>query len=415
MTLKVNNHNLTNVFGYTLYAVLCEFVVRTKKTFAVRGIVLLSMVFPFAGSGYVHAAAGDTITTTATVNYVIAGVPGSDVATASFIEDRKINFLVNQLNGGSAVPVISNMNNAVMQFSVMNSSNIVHDFILATLNTSPSPFATPVDNFDPLAGTLQTFVESGVTPGYQPAQDTAVFIDELAINASRIVYVLADMPAQATNDVAAMALVVQVAEGGAMGVEGAFINADDNSHVSPAGIFSNGATVMPAGIANFIPDSSLTMETVFNDPAGMSAEDISTNGAQDVSSNGQHSDAGAYQLMSPVNIVKTVTVIDTLGAFDPHPGATLRYQLAVTVAGNTAVDNLIISDLIPANTTYTDNSLLLNGVAQTDVVDAPTDYSRAIDILSKPVASIEVDLSQGNTVVIAPGITNIIIFEVTIN
>ena len=57
----------------------------------------------------------------------------------------------------------------------------------------------------------------------------------------------------------------------------------------------------------------------------------------------------------------------------------------------------------------------MNGVAQTDANDAPVDYSRAIDILLKPVVSIEVDLSQGGTVSVAPGVTNVIIFEVTID
>ncbi len=386
------------------------------KISSVRKIVVVpGFTFLFLTSTNIFAAAGDTITSIATVDYAVSGVPGTGNATVSFIEDRRINFLVTEFDGGSAVPVISGMNNAVMQFTVSNTGNTVQDFLLTAANTSPNPFVTPVDNFDPLAGSIQVFVESGVTPGYQVAEDTAAFIDELIVNASRVVYIISDMPGQLIGDVAAMALIAQVAEGGASSVEGAVINADSNGNVSPAGLFSNGATNMPAGIASIITDSPLTMETVFNDPAGLNSEDISTAGVQDIAANGQHSDAGAYQVMSPVNILKTVTVIDTLGGSDPHPGATLRYQLAVSVSGNTAVDNLIIADAIPANTTYSDGSLLLNGAAQTDVNDAPVDYSRAIDILSKPVVSVEVDLSQGGTVSVAPGVTNAIIFEVTIN
>jgi uncharacterized repeat protein (TIGR01451 family) len=378
-------------------------------------IVVFVFVFSFLNSTNVLAAAGDTITSIATVNYAVGGVSGAGNATASFVEDRRINFFVAESDGGSAVPVISNMNNAVMQFTVTNTGNTVHDFLLTAANTSPNPFATPAENFDPLAGTIQVFVESGTTPGYQVAEDTAVFIDELMVNASRIVYIVADMPARAIGDVAALALIVQVAEGGAVNVEGAAINADTNGNISPAGAFSNGSTNVPAGIANTVPDSPLTMETVFNDPAGLNSEDISTDGAQDIAANGQYSDAGAYQLMSPVNIIKSVTVIDTIGGTDPHPGATLRYRLEVSVSGNTQVDNLIITDVIPANTTYTDGSMSLNGVAQTDANDVPTDYSRAIDVLSKPVVSIEVDLSQGGAVAVAPGVTNVIIFEVTID
>ena len=369
----------------------------------------------FFVSDNLHAAAGDSISNTATISYDISGTPGSDSASTSFLEDRVINFSVVESDGGSAVPVVSDMIDAVLQFTVTNIGNAIQDFLLTAVNTSPNPFGTPVDNFDPLAGTIQVFAESGITPGYQIAEDTVVFIDELALNASIIVYVVADLPTQVIDDVSAVALIAQVAEGGALGTEGLAINADDNGHISPAGVFSNGSTSVSAGTANTIPDSPLTVETVFNDPAGLSPEDISTDLVQDIARNGQHADAGAYQLMSPVAIVKTVTVIDPSGGADPYPGATLRYQLDVVVTGNTAVDNLVISDAIPANTTYTDNSILLNAVAQTDADDAPVDYSRAIDILLKPVVSIEVDLSQGGTVSVAPGVTNVIIFEVTID
>jgi uncharacterized repeat protein (TIGR01451 family) len=381
-----------------------------KTLFSHSVVCFFAMIF----STNVLAAAGDSISNTATINYDIAGSPGTGNASVSFLEDRIINFTVTGANGGSAVPVISDMVDAVQQFTITNTGNAVQDFLLTAVNTSPNPFGLPADNFDPVPGTVQVFVESGVTPGYQVAEDTAVFVDELLTGASHEVYVVADMPTQAIDDVSAIALIAQVAEGGTAG-EGAVINADDNGNTSPAGVFSNGSTSTSAGTASTVPDSALTMETVFNDPAGSSPEDVSTDLLQDVSRNGQHSDAGAYQVMSPVSITKAVTVIDTSGGTDPHPGATLRYQLDVNVAGNTAVDNLVITDAIPASTTYTDDSIVLNAVLQTDADDAPVDYSRAIDISSKPVVSIEVDLSQGGTVSVAPGATNVIIFEVTIN
>ncbi len=405
-----------NNFGHELFDNISLLKLFACKKNVVEKIILTIVCsLTFLGSNNLFAAAGDSISNTATISYDIAGAPGSDSASISFLEDRVINFSVIEANGGAPVPVVSDMVDAVLQFTVTNLGNATQDFLLTTANTSPNPFATPVDNFDPLAGTIQVFVESGVTPGYQVAEDTAVFIDEVTVNASATVYVVADMPTQVIDDVSAIAMIAQVAEGGSVGVEGSPVNADDNGNVSPAGVFSNTSTNMPAGTPNIIPDSVSTMETVFNDPAGSNVEDISTDLNQDIASNGQHSDAAAYQVSSPVSIVKTVTILDTLGATDPHPGSTLRYQLDVSVSGNTAVDDLVIADAIPANTTYTDNSILLNAVAQTDAADAPTDYSRAIDILSKPVTSIEVDLSQGGTVSVAPGVTNVIIFEVTID
>jgi len=376
--------------------------------------VLCLFVISLFISTNLFAAAGDNISNTAVISYDIGGVPSVANASASFTEDRIINFVVVESNGGSAVPVITDMTNAVMQFLITNTSNDTLDFLIAGANTSPNPFGLPADTFDPLAGTIQTFVESGVTPGYQVAEDTAVFVDELVPNVPRVVYVVADLPTIVNDDVAAMALIAQVAEGGSVGVEGAVINADDNNRVSPAGVYSNGATNVVSGSASNNPDT-LAMETVFNEPAGASPEDISSDLSQDVAGNGQHSDASAYQVTPPVVITKSVVVIDTLGGTDPHAGSTLRYTLIVDVNGAVAVDNLVINDPIPANTTYTAGSMLLNGVAQTDANDDPTDFSRAIDILSLPVASIEVDLGQNNTVPVAPGATNVIIFEVTID
>jgi len=362
------------------------------------------------------AAAGDLISNTATISYDVSGTPTSTNASTAFTEDRKINFVISDDNGGTAVPVISDMTNAVLQFTVTNLGNAPQDILLAANNTSPNPYGLPADNFDPLPGTIRVFAESGVTPGYQSAQDTAVYVDELIQNTTQIVYVVADLPTLAIDDVAAIALVAQVAEGGSANVEGNAINADDNGRVSPSGTFSNGSTNVPAGTSSSNPDTTLSMETVFNDPAGLSPEDISTDGgARDVVGNGQHSDAAAYQVSSPVVLVKSVTVIDTLGGSDPHPGATLRYQLDVSIAGNTPVSNLVINDPVPANTTYTDGSILLDGIVQTDADDAPADYARAIDILSKPVVSVQVDLSQGGTVALPPGETRVIIFEVTID
>jgi uncharacterized repeat protein (TIGR01451 family) len=254
------------------------------------------------------------------------------------------------------------------------------------------------------------FVEDGTTPGYQQVEDTDVFIDELAIGATQTAYIVVTMPVAVAADVAAVALVAQVAEGGVAATEGAAINNDDNANTSPAGTYSNGATAVPAGTATDIPDTA-GMDTVFNDPAGAAAEDVDSTGlAQDVAQNGQHSDASAYEVAgSPVIITKSVTVIDTLGGTDPHPGSTLRYTLDVTVIGGSNVNNLVVTDPVPANTTYTPGSITLNGVVQTDVNDPPTDYSQFSG------TAVIVDLSEAGAVSIAPGTPNQIIFEVTID
>jgi len=365
----------------------------------------------------VFAAANDDISNTATISFVIGGVSNSAKASSTFKEDRLINFTVSKVNDGDYDSVIENISNAVMSFNIFNSGNGVQDFLLAASNTSPNPYSSPADNFDALTP-MRVFVESGVTPGYQVGEDVIPYVDELAPNSSVMVYVLADMPAGIhPDDVAAVVLHVQVAQGGSKNVEGSAITNDDNgktSPASPASGYSNGATIVAAGTASDT-NNTLGLETVFNDPAGAQAEDTDSSSNQDVARNGQHADTGAYRVVPPVIIIHSVTVIDTDGNSEPRPTSTLRYQLDVSIAGSVSVANLVVNNPIPANTTYTDGTITLDGVSQTDIIDTAIDFSRAIDISSKPVTSIEVDLSQGGTVSVAPGTTHVITFDVTIN
>ena len=55
------------------------------------------------------------------------------------------------------------------------------------------------------------------------------------------------------------------------------------------------------------------------------------------------------------------------------PNAVLTYQIAVNVTGSGTATNLVITDPLPANTTYLANSIAVNGASQTDAVDPPTD------------------------------------------
>ncbi len=393
--------------------------------FSFKCLSICWLIFSVSSS-QVFAAAGDVIGNTATIEFQLLGVPltqesspagntqpgAGNGSPTNFIEDQVVNFSVSLVDV-APVNVVTLEANAFLTFTVTNNGNATQDFLLAALNTTPNPFGAPADNFDP-APPLRTFVEDGTdTSGFQPATDTEVFIDELAVGATATVYLVADMPAISAGDLAALALVVQVAVGGTAG-EGAAITNDDNNNISPAGTYSNAATVVPAGSPSNIPDTA-GIDLVFGDPDGAAPEDVDSTGIPntDSLSNGQHADAGAFLAQPPTvpvdPLIKTVTVIDTLGGTDPHPGATLRYQIVVNTNGASTVDNLIITDPIPANTTYTPNSITLNGIPQTDIIDPPVDYSQFDG------TQIIVDLSEGSTVSISTATTNTIVFDVTID
>jgi uncharacterized repeat protein (TIGR01451 family) len=76
------------------------------------------------------------------------------------------------------------------------------------------------------------------------------------------------------------------------------------------------------------------------------------------------------------------------------PDAVITYSLAVTVAGSGTALNVIITDLLPVDTTYEPGTLALNGVSLTDEADidigdvgATTPGVVTVDLGDLPVGS----------------------------
>lgn len=71
-----------------------------------------------------------------------------------------------------------------------------------------------------------------------------------------------------------------------------------------------------------------------------------------------------------VSVVKSAEVSDQSGGNKAVSGSIITYTLVVTVAGNGTAAGVVITDPIPANTTYTAGTLKLNGAPLTDAKDA---------------------------------------------
>jgi uncharacterized repeat protein (TIGR01451 family) len=97
-----------------------------------------------------------------------------------------------------------------------------------------------------------------------------------------------------------------------------------------------------------------------------------------------------------------LSVVDPLGGVLLMPGATMTYQIIVTLNGVGTATGLAISDPIPANVTYVPGSITVGGVAMTDAVDAD----------SAQFATNTVSVALGN--VAAPA-SVVITFRATIN
>jgi uncharacterized repeat protein (TIGR01451 family) len=69
-------------------------------------------------------------------------------------------------------------------------------------------------------------------------------------------------------------------------------------------------------------------------------------------------------------LVKSATVQDPFGGTRAVPGSVITYTLIATISGSGSLTNVVISDPIPADTTYVANSITLQAAALTDAADA---------------------------------------------
>jgi len=291
--------------------------------------------------------AGSSINNTATVGYSVGGVAQTAVTSniATFVVDRRISMTLTE-PGNATTSVVPASSNQVTTFLLTNTSNAALDFGLALAQPVGGAAAHGgTDNFDVTAPTF--WINTGASAGsatYDAANSVQVtYIDELAADASRYVFVLANVPNTRVNgDVAGVTLTAQARESGATGTQGAV-------STETAGANTGG------------------MDTVFADAAG----------ATDAVRDGQISARDDYTVAAALLTVnKTSRIIsDPLNlAVNPKmiPGATVEYciQVANGAGGSTATAPTI-TDIVPAQTTYDATfGIRLNGTVTAGVCNA---------------------------------------------
>lgn len=339
---------------------------KTSKRNKLLGLALVSSCSLFSANNAL-AAAGDSIANRATISFSVGGTAQTDIGSSpagntsgagsdtTFLEDRVINFVVSEQDGAT-VNVAPSATLQVQRFQVQNTGNGVQDFLLLARNRTTGtndPHSVSTDIFDVTAE--QVFVDVNANGTYEPGTDTTVFIDELAAGAtSEMIFIVSTIPdnvSVSNGDVAVMALVAQVAVGGAAATEGAAINNDNNNHVSPAGTYSNGGTAVLAGTANNVADDPTAVETVFNDPAGTS---VDSTGAADAAQIGQTSADHSYTVQAAaLTVTKTSAALwdPVNNASNPKsiPGGYVTYSVSIVNAAGAADAALTtLSDALPA-------------------------------------------------------------------
>jgi uncharacterized repeat protein (TIGR01451 family) len=291
-------------------------------------------------------ASGTSIDNTATLSYQVGGVSQTpvDSNTESFAVDNKINLTVARTDvaavavapGQVAATPLPNPP-AYLTFSVTNTGNTTQDFLLS--NTNPASGAT-----NPFGGTSEfavsscrTFIETAGGAGLQIGTDLeATYLDDVAADGSRTVYLVCDTPLTATNSQDAVAgLIAQAVD--AAGSVG-----------SPSTPYSN-AQLTAANTQGGV-------EIVAADGTGTETGDIDRDT--------QHSDRSAYVIQSAtLSVTKAMASLcdpfnGTAANSKNIPGAMVTWTITVSNSGSASATLAQITDALNGNTTFDPNLVL---------------------------------------------------------
>lgn len=290
--------------------------------------------------------AGVTVSNTASVDFVVGGVNQPDVNsnTLNFLVDRRVLFTVAE-SGGAATQVVPGSSGQVLTFTVTNDTNGPIDIRLVAQQTGVTAPHGGTDNFNATGPSV--FVEDGTTAGYQALEDTETFIDELAEGGVATVYIVSSIGSgQVNGDIAAVALVGIAA--------GDVTTETDGDYTATVGTLAADIAETNTGVA----DDPAFIDTVFGDVAG----DVDETGAADTAGNGEHSDTDQYNVVTAtIAVTKSSSVVSDPfnGGTNPKaiPGATIEYCIDVNNTGTAAASTIILTDAVPANTTFVSGSI----------------------------------------------------------
>lgn len=283
------------------------------------------------GFGSPAAIALMTLSSTAFAAGVPAGTLIENTATASYntggptqqLDSNTVTIKVDELLDVAVASrdasAISISGNAVLSFTVTNTGNGPEAFVLtADPNVAGNGFNTTVDSlavdtngngvYDPGTDTLLT--NGGTSPSIEPDTPLTVFV-------------LVTSAGAADGSTSQVNLRAQAATGTG----------------SPGTVFAG---------------------------AGEGG------GAAVVGSTGADDEARGSLVASAVSValVKTATVSDPFGGTQPVPGARITFRIVATASGSGSANDLVITDAIPASTTYAAGSLTLDAAPLTDIADS---------------------------------------------
>jgi hypothetical protein len=184
----------------------------------VCSMALILMMQPAVASG---TASGTLISNVTTITYSVDNVEQDPLtsAAATFLVDNMVNLTVAETSGTfTTVGVVGGAVDVITTFTVTNNGNTLQDYVLTVgQGENGDSLFSKTDNFDVID--CSSVIESGANQGYQPLQDTATFIDELAPDMTKTVYVLCSMLTyQFSGDVSIISLLATTHSGSMPGM-----------------------------------------------------------------------------------------------------------------------------------------------------------------------------------------------------
>jgi uncharacterized repeat protein (TIGR01451 family) len=299
----------------------------------------------FAQAATPATPAGTVVSNTAQASYTVNGNAQTTASnTATFVVDRKVNLAAVAVQSATT-SVDFGQTGVVTTFRVTNNTNATQDFLLTVAQLLPVGLLTGADNFD--LDNVRIVVDADGDGIYNPAVDTAGFIDELEADKTRAVFVIGDIPSSnpaATG--AQIGLQAIAAVGGATGTQG--------------------APLIPTPLNTVNQDAEIDVVFADNDNDGLLGFDAARNGR-----------AWAYASFAvtttnvSLSVTKSASVLsDGVSIANPKalPGAVVQYCLTVQNATpSTAAANVSLTDIVPAHTTYVPGSLSVGGIGANGV------------------------------------------------
>jgi uncharacterized repeat protein (TIGR01451 family) len=262
--------------------------------------------------------------------------------------DDKVSFTLTAADAANVT--ITPSGRAYMTYTLSNTGNAPHDYTL-------SAAVSGIPDFTPAVPPGFFLDAAGITP--LPADPNAgglPCIGSLAPDSSRTVYMFITAPAGLTDG------------------QKIFYNVTADSY-------------QPANLGLVNPPLRSSLQAAVDAPVNKGTNPMTRYVVlADAHGNGGDSDRdGKYAVIAKdgngntigfraqsmaVGIVKTATVTDRAGGNQPASGATVHYTLSVSTAGAGTAFGVIVTDPVPAGTTYTSGTLRLNGTLLSDAADS---------------------------------------------